>query len=244
MDEIKGKLGENVRTYKDDALMTKKLATIKRDVPLEYSMDDLKYEEPDLEELIRIYQELQFNSFISRIRNKGGDKTQKAVETVSTEDSIHELADKIKTVPLDEFLEQTEAGSNVVFWMDTDDNHLQVPSATRVALLSPDKKLFSINPVTPLNLTALLGQVAQRKYKFTGFSLKPAAYTMIMAGMEAPEWQWDIMIAEYLIDPNQSGYSVEKWLPATWGLSGLQMKKERGQGLQRKKRRFFPAKRY
>ena len=66
MDEIKGKLGENVRTYKDDALMTKKLATIKRDVPLEYSMDDLKYEEPDLEELIRIYQELQFNSLISR----------------------------------------------------------------------------------------------------------------------------------------------------------------------------------
>ena len=124
------------------------------------------------------------------------------------------------TVPLDEFLEQTEAGSNVVFWMDTDDNHLQVPSATRVALLSPDKKLFSINPVTPLNLTALLGQVAQREYKFTGFSLKPVAYTMIMAGMEAPEWQWDIMIAEYLIDPNQSGYSVEKMAASYLGVIG------------------------
>lgn len=241
MDEIKGKLGENVRTYKDDALMTKKLATIKRDVPLEYSMDDLKYEEPDLEELIRIYQELQFNSFISRIRNKGGDKTQKAVETVSTEDSIHELADKINTVPLDEFLEQTEAGSNVVFWMDTDDNHLQVPSATRVALLSPDKKLFSINPVTPLNLTALLGQVAQRKYKFTGFSLKPAAYTMIMAGMEAPEWQWDIMIAEYLIDPNQSGYSVEKMAAGYLGVIGSPDEKGKVSRSSKKEKKIYSS---
>ncbi|MBM6991074.1 MAG: DNA polymerase I [Mobilibacterium timonense] len=209
-DEIKGKLGENVREHKEDALMTKKLATIKRDVPIQYDFSELKYTDPDYESLIKIYQELQFNSFISRLRKRAGGDAEEAIGQVSSLDKIEDKADSLKDVAMTDFLKEVGDGSSVVFWMDTDDSHLETPSARRVAVLDPEKKLFSRKELTPLDQETILEQIAGKRYALTGFDLKPACYTMAMLGLSALAPEWDIAVAEYLIDPNQSGYTVEK----------------------------------
>lgn len=63
-DKIKGKLGENVRANKEMATLSKSLATIRRDVPLDYEFDDLKFVKPNYDELLNIYRILEFNSLI------------------------------------------------------------------------------------------------------------------------------------------------------------------------------------
>ena len=49
------------------AVMSKRLATINTNVPIEFSMDELTLEEPDYESLIEIYTKLEFNSFLKKL---------------------------------------------------------------------------------------------------------------------------------------------------------------------------------
>ena len=69
-DEIKGKLREKVEAAVEDIKMSKFLATIKTDVPIEVTLDDLKLEEPNEEELRKLFTELEFKSFADRVLNK------------------------------------------------------------------------------------------------------------------------------------------------------------------------------
>ena len=59
-DKLKGKLQENVVNNKEQALMSKHLATIMLDVPVEFEEDKLIIEDPDKEALSAIFQELEF----------------------------------------------------------------------------------------------------------------------------------------------------------------------------------------
>ena len=59
-DKLKGKLQENVVKFKEQALMSKHLATIILDVPVEFEEDKLIIEDPDREKLAAIFQELEF----------------------------------------------------------------------------------------------------------------------------------------------------------------------------------------
>ena len=66
IEEIKGKLKEKLETDKENAYMSYDLATIKRDVPMDICIDDLKYKEVDHEKLNALYEELEFYSFIKK----------------------------------------------------------------------------------------------------------------------------------------------------------------------------------
>ena len=66
-DKMKGKLQENLRTYADQALMSKQLATIILDVPVEFNEEELVIEEPDKEKLAEIFAELEFRQLGKRI---------------------------------------------------------------------------------------------------------------------------------------------------------------------------------
>lgn len=66
-DKIKGKVGENVKQYAEQGLLSKKLATINLKVPIEVSDDDLKVELPDKERLSAIFAELEFRTLGKRI---------------------------------------------------------------------------------------------------------------------------------------------------------------------------------
>ncbi len=60
--ELKGKLKENLEKYADQALLSKKLATIDTNVPIEFRPDELKLEEPDKDKLVEIFSELEFRT--------------------------------------------------------------------------------------------------------------------------------------------------------------------------------------
>ena len=66
-DKIKGKVGENVKQYAEQGLMSKRLATINLNVPIEVSDEDLKVEAPDKEKLTAIFAELEFRTLGKRI---------------------------------------------------------------------------------------------------------------------------------------------------------------------------------
>ena len=72
--KVKGKLREKVEGAIEDIKISKFLATIRTDVPVEIKMDDLKLVEPDKEKLDEIFSELEFKSFANRILKKPQQK--------------------------------------------------------------------------------------------------------------------------------------------------------------------------
>lgn len=68
LDEITAKkLNENLTKYKDDALMSRSLATINTASPIEIGIEDLDYKGYDYKDIYEIFNELEFKSLLKRL---------------------------------------------------------------------------------------------------------------------------------------------------------------------------------
>ena len=71
-DELKGKQQENVKKFAEQGLMSKHLATIMLDAPVEFNAEELELNEPDVPALLELFDELEFRAFKQRfIRDYG-----------------------------------------------------------------------------------------------------------------------------------------------------------------------------
>lgn len=75
IDNISGKLKEKLINDKENAYMSYDLATIYTKVPLEINLEDIKYKECDKEKLISIYEDLEFYSFLKKIKETKKETT-------------------------------------------------------------------------------------------------------------------------------------------------------------------------
>ena len=75
IDNIKGKTKEKLVEDKEMAFISKKIATIYRDVPLNIVLEDLKYEKKVTPELIELFKDLEFFSFLKNMETKKETKT-------------------------------------------------------------------------------------------------------------------------------------------------------------------------
>jgi DNA polymerase I len=65
--KLKGKQRENVEKFSDQALLSKQLATIQCDAPIEFLWDEWEIQEPDRESAAAMFQELEFTTLAKRI---------------------------------------------------------------------------------------------------------------------------------------------------------------------------------
>lgn len=86
INNIKGSIHDKLVSGRDDAFYSKKLATIYREVPIDSGFDDIRYDGANEEELINIYNELEFYSFIKKINvvnNGSSDVKVKIINDMS-----------------------------------------------------------------------------------------------------------------------------------------------------------------
>lgn len=93
VDKISGKVKEKLVNGKDSAFMSKKIATIYRDVPLDITLEDLKLEFNDDTKLKEKYQELEFFSLLKNIAKPKKEqiinyKVLENIEDLKLEDEI------------------------------------------------------------------------------------------------------------------------------------------------------------
>jgi DNA polymerase-1 len=71
-DKLKGKQQENVRNFAEQGLLSKELATIHVNVPIEFEADKLIMEAPDAPRLQALFEELEFRQLAARVLGEGG----------------------------------------------------------------------------------------------------------------------------------------------------------------------------
>ena len=87
-DNIKGKLGEKIRNDKENAYKSYHLATIVKNVPMEITIEDTKYKGENREELNKLYEDLEFYSFLKKEEKKEIPKKEVKVQIVKNIDDI------------------------------------------------------------------------------------------------------------------------------------------------------------
>ena len=80
-DQLKGALKTKVETNREMITFSKFLATIKTDVPIQLDMNSLVREEPNEEELRKIFEELEFRTLIDRVLKKGSGNSSSPTPT-------------------------------------------------------------------------------------------------------------------------------------------------------------------
>lgn len=87
-DQLKGKMREKVENAKDDIKMSKFLATIRTDVPIDLNLDELKMTEPDEKKLSEIFSQLEFKRLAEKFLHKAENAKKNAPKQPSLFDEI------------------------------------------------------------------------------------------------------------------------------------------------------------
>lgn len=96
IDDIKGKTKEKLITDKDNAFMSKEIATIYREVPLDANLEDLKFNGHDYVALNKVYEDLEFYSFIKKnVEGSLSQSTNISYVNVNSIDDLKTLEDDI-----------------------------------------------------------------------------------------------------------------------------------------------------
>jgi len=143
--ELKGKMREKVETAVDDIKMSKFLATIRTDVPIDLNLDHLKITEPNTTELEEIFAELEFKSFANRILNKSEKNQKDSHQQLSLfEESAHKGADAPKFANY-QTVETTQTDYQLI---DNEDDMRKICSLfSTKQILSLDTETTHINPI-------------------------------------------------------------------------------------------------
>ena len=118
-NELKGKQKENVIAYAEQGLMSKALATINLEVPVEFNEEELRTKEPDIPTLMALFEELEFKTFAKRFLDdyKKTHEVVPAVEMPTTQSAQPNLFSSApnETSAFDLFHQDGETGHLLTF---------------------------------------------------------------------------------------------------------------------------------
>ena len=238
--EIKGALQKKVEEHVDDIKLSKFLATIKTDVPIELKMDELKVTQPNEAELAKLFEELEFKSLISKILKKPEVK-QKPVngqldlfaEFAPEGSSEPEFSsfETLKTVPHDYQLVEKEEDIRKLYdffrtkdflVLDTETTSTSAIDAELVGLSFSVEEHKAFYVPIPANREEALRIVNIFKPLYedpsilkVGQNLKYDLEVLRNYDIELKGKMWDTMIAHYLIQPelrHNMDYMAEVYL--------------------------------
>ena len=197
VDKLKGAQKKKVEENMESALMSKELARIFREVPIEYSLDQMVFGDFSLEELIKAFQELRFTSLIARLNDIVGlDMDEEAVDVdicqlSDYEDLINKAKDKGRV-----FIKVLRRQANIL------------DQAIYMTYLSMgDGKVYRVEGDKISDIRALLEDEDIEKI---GYEMKSDYVALKPYGIDLKNMAFDIAIAEYMIDSKTStSYEID-----------------------------------
>ena len=196
-DEIKGaKLREKVEENAQQAVMSRRLAEIVRNVPLDVDVrKDLKIGEPDTGKLTELFQKLELKTFLKRMADRGMLETE---QKEARQYEAHKIENEQQLCALDEI----PAGAEVWLMVIGNDDHVKLPADQLVALIYEDS-CYLVDAALEDSLVDLLNR---KNFRFSGHDLIRSYYPLMMRGLTEFSTSFDTQIAQYILDPSRKEY--------------------------------------
>lgn len=189
IDKLKGAQKKKMEENKESAIMSKELATIVRDVPLDYKLDDMVFGDFDMPSVIEEFKNLKFNSLISRV----GELSNEEVEEIKIE--IEKLED------IEKFKAEVREKRSVFIKTFVRAGNILEKNIYITYLSTESEKMYFLEGEEIEQLKDILEDADIEKI---GYELKQDYLALRPYGIELDKIAFDISIAEYIIDSKSS----------------------------------------
>ena len=238
--EIKGKVGENLRDALEQLPLSYELATIKLDVPLDQTPEQLVLEDPDDEALLALFKEFEFKAWIDELNDKlsGGSGNAEPAEEVAvdyqvidTEQALQEWIDKLRDAEL--------------FAFDTETTSLNYMEAELVGVSFAVKPYEAAYvpvahdyPGAPdqldrdLVLQALKPLLEDAEQFKVGQHLKYDQSILALYGITLRGIQYDTMLESYVLDSTATRHDMDSLALKYLGRSTIHFEDVAGKGVK------------
>lgn len=180
IEELKGKQRENLENFKDDAFMSKELATIYRDMTFEFSLDDLKLPPEDVDAKIKVFKEFEFNSLLENL-NESPVKNTTTFEA-NRVDRLDMLGEDVSL-----YLESEEA------------NYLLNEPTVLVVTDGENSYVIATEDIDKNELEEFL----KTRKSVNTYDLKRQIAFLNQLGVSFNQFTEDIMLGAFLLDPGK-----------------------------------------
>ena len=191
-DELKGSIKKKIEENKELALMSKELATIITNVPIEVKLEDLEYGDYNKDDVVEKFKEFGFTSLITKLLDiEGGETTIK-----------EEIDLKIEHLDnVEDFIKKAEENKKVIIDVIGKEGNILDKRVLYVFLSLDGNEIYYVNEDELPQIKTLLSNPEIKKH---GYDLKEDYILLKPYEIELNSMDFDITIAEYLIDSKSS----------------------------------------
>ena len=196
---------------------TRRLAEINTAVPIDFTFDEMRLQEPDYDALISMYTKLEFNSFLKKLNLAARTHSEPEGESVPGESRMPSAEDDLRPTVCIETMDafeamccELEADPHAVLKVYSDGNHQDRPTLDGISLLTK-KACYYIDGAAEELLEALRLFACTHTLKLSGHQIQDDYYALICSGWTdwMPETEFDTALGQYLLEPGRSHYDLD-----------------------------------
>ncbi|MDB7086621.1 DNA polymerase I [Enterococcus mundtii] len=192
IDEMKqSKMKENLINDKEQAFLSKKLATIDTDAPVEVDIESLAYQGKDLDKLVPFFKEMDFKQFLAKL-----DVVEEQVEM---KDILFEVVHEY-----DESMFQT----NMALYVEMMGDNYHTEDIVGVAWGTPEK-IYVTNDLAIFENEAFLSWIGDKTRLKNVYDAKRTYVALNRYATKLQGIDFDVLLGAYLLDTNEKSEDIE-----------------------------------
>lgn len=194
------KLRESIRQYSQQARLSRQLASIRKDIEIDFDFQDAAVKEPDKEVLSKLFSEFEFSSLLQEIK-QDRPKTTKEYKQITEKKSLDDFIAFLKKsheISLEIIFEKNQPTDLIGIAVMAGKDACYIPLGhTNVLDQLPVKEVL-------LMLAPVLQNAGIKKYVY---DLKTALVNLANFEVQADE---DLQLAAYLLNPAKNSYELDE----------------------------------
>ena len=208
---LKGKLKDNIETHKDDAVMSKKLATIYREVPLDRETEDLRWDGYDAAKLGESLRKLEFRTLLERLElaSESGASESDAKAAAASLNVIVPTVGKDGEGEIRRLLKSLESSDKHGLYIEAIGENPHHAELLGLALALEDEVfVFPLEELKAGYAEGLREWLASEERPKYGFDLHKSELALRWAGIALGGAALDVQLAAYLLNPTDTQLSL------------------------------------
>jgi DNA polymerase I len=210
----KGKLAEQLATFKDKALLSRELATIKTDCEITLNLDIIKRREPNIDALVPLLRRLEFRGMADKYA------APQATSLFDNTDSQKSVSMAYKTITaldeLDSILSRIDKAGEIALDTETTSANAIVASMVGISFSFEEGSAYYIPVAHEVGANLPMPDVLARFEKLfdsgkriVGHNIKYDRQIFRNHGLHLKNISFDTMIGAYLLDPGKRTYDLD-----------------------------------
>lgn len=194
VEEVSGKkLKENLTNHKEDAFMSRELATINQSAPVEIEINDVAYEGYQEDKVRDMFLELGFQSLLNRIDGEEEQQEEKELESIS-----YEVIDMVTKDIL---------ADKSAFHMEILGDNYHTEKIHGAAIVNEKGNYFI--PVAALEESKDFKEwIENQEATKVVFDAKKITVLLNRLGMSVEGITFDLLLASYIVDPSENNHDI------------------------------------